>query len=66
MFAAAVIGLVGTSGAAFAQSTSTVVTSLENPSVVGQQVTFIATVTETGPFVPGGMVTFFDGATNLG
>jgi Big-like domain-containing protein len=66
MFAVALLGLVGTSGGAFAQSTSTVVTSQENPSVVGQTVTFIATVTVTGPFVPGGQVQFFDGATLLG
>jgi hypothetical protein len=66
MLAVAALALVGAAGDAFAQATSTVVTSQENPSVVGQTVTFIATVTVTGPFVPGGQVQFFDGATLLG
>ena len=56
MFAVALLGLVGAAGNAFAQATTTVVTSQENPSVVGQTVTLIAFVQETGPFVPGGMV----------
>jgi uncharacterized repeat protein (TIGR01451 family) len=66
MLAVAALALVGAAGDAFAQATSTVVASQENPSVVGQTVTFIATVTVTGPFVPGGQVQFFDGATLLG
>jgi hypothetical protein len=66
IFATALLGLVGGAGDAFAQATSTVVTSQENPSVVGQTVTLIATVTVTGAFVPGGSVQFFDGATLLG
>jgi hypothetical protein len=66
MFAVALLCLVGTAGDAFAQATTTVVTSQENPSVVGQTVTLIAFVQETGSFVPGGTVTFFDGATLLG
>ncbi|WP_342728508.1 Ig-like domain repeat protein [Bradyrhizobium sp. B097] len=60
------LGVVGATGDAFAQATSTVVTSQENPSVVGQTVTLVATVTVTGPFVPGGTVDFFDGITHLG
>jgi hypothetical protein len=60
------LGLVGGAGDAFAQATSTVVTSHENPGVVGQTVTLIAMVTVTGAFVPGGPVQFFDGATLLG
>jgi hypothetical protein len=45
--------------------TTTVVTSSVNPSLVGQSVTFTATVTaSTG--TPTGVVTFFDGTTPLG
>ena len=50
-------------------ATSTVVVSSANPSVVGQAVTFKATVTNTSSgssAVPTGTVTFFDGATTLG
>ena len=50
-------------------TTSTVVISSANPSVVGQAVTFKATVTNTSSgssAVPTGMVSFFDGATTLG
>jgi Bacterial Ig-like domain (group 3) len=68
MFAVALLGVVGTEGKAFAQtSTSTSITSANpNPSVVGQQVTFIAFVSITGRFDPTGTVSFFDGATFLG
>lgn len=66
---------------AFASSTSTVLVqtvgkadttvalvSLANPSVVGQPVTFRATVTPSAPGagIPGSTVTFFDGVINLG
>ena len=48
--------------------TATIVTSSLNPSVVGQSVTFTASVGTTGAFVaiPTGTVQFFDGATSLG
>ena len=65
-FATALLGLVGGAGNAFAQATSTVVTAESNPVAVGQQVTLFATVSVNGPFVPGGTVEFFDGATSLG
>lgn len=49
-------------------STTTTVTSSANPSVVGQSVTFTATVTVPAPGagLPTGSVTFKDGATTLG
>jgi uncharacterized repeat protein (TIGR03803 family) len=49
-------------------STTTVVGSSRNPSVVGQPVTFTAAVTASGPGsgTPTGTVTFRDGATTLG
>ena len=46
-------------------STSTVVTSSQNPSTLGQAVTFTAKVTGAGT-PPTGSVQFKDGATNLG
>jgi hypothetical protein len=50
------------------QSTSTALTSSQNPSTAGMPVTLNATV--SGPAgsttIPGGTVTFTDGATNLG
>lgn len=62
----ALIGLVGTSGDAFAQTlSSTSVVASPNPGVIGQQVTLTATVT-TGAFLAQGQVQFFDGATSLG
>ncbi|MGB8011994.1 MAG: Ig-like domain-containing protein [Terriglobales bacterium] len=47
-------------------STTTTVTSSSNPSVLGQSVTFTATVTPQGPGAPTGSVTFSDGSTALG
>ena len=46
-------------------STTTALTSGTNPSVFGQSVTFTATVTPQGAGVPGGTVTFNDGATAI-
>ncbi len=46
-------------------ASSTVLTAAPNPSTVGQQVVFTATVTGTGG-TPTGTVTFFDGTTNIG
>ncbi len=50
------------------QTTATVVTSNEagNQSTFGASVTFTATVTATGPDVPGGTVDFYDGANKIG
>src|SRR5208283_1475129 len=49
-------------------STTTALTADPNPSVIGQPVTFTATVTADAPStaVPTGTVDFLDGATNLG
>ncbi len=47
------------------QTTSTAVTSSPNPSVFGQGVTFVATVS-TGAATPTGTVTFMDGTTAIG
>jgi hypothetical protein len=47
------------------QLTTVTLTSSFNPSVVGQSVTFRATVTSTGG-TPTGIVTFFDGTASLG
>ncbi len=44
---------------------TTALVSLTNPSTLGQQVTFTATVTGTGG-TPTGSVTFYDGTTTLG
>ncbi len=46
-------------------TTTTTITSSLNPSTFGQSVTFTATVT-TASGTPAGIVTFFDGATNIG
>lgn len=46
-------------------ATTTTVTSSQNPSIVGQLVTFTATVT-SGAGTPSGNVQFFDGATPIG
>jgi hypothetical protein len=48
--------------------TTTTVTSSANPSVVGQSVTFTATVAPVAPGagIPGGAVTFKDASTTLG
>jgi hypothetical protein len=49
-------------------STTTTVTSSVNPAVLGQSVTFTATVSPVAPATgtPTGTVTFLDGATTLG
>jgi Big-like domain-containing protein/ASPM-SPD-2-Hydin domain-containing protein/beta-propeller repeat-containing protein len=52
--------------AAVTATTSTVVASSANPSVVGQSVTFTATVTSLTAGTITGTVTFFDGATQIG
>ena len=46
--------------------TATRLASSANPSVVGQPVTFTATVSSTEPGTPTGTVTFADGSTPLG
>jgi hypothetical protein len=46
--------------------TSTTLTSSANPSLIGQPVTFTATLTPTGMGGPTGTVTFFDNGTPLG
>jgi hypothetical protein len=48
------------------QATATAVVSSQNPSTVGQAVTFTAKVTTTASGTPGGTVTFLDGAVHLG
>src|SRR5262249_27585445 len=48
-----------------AASTTTMVSSL-NPSTVGQNVTFTATVASSTTGIPTGTVTFKDGSTTLG
>src|SRR5438034_8087029 len=47
-------------------STSTAVTSSNNPSIIGAAVTFTATVTSPVTGTPTGTVTFQDGASALG
>ena len=47
-------------------STKTTLDSSQNPSVYGQAVTFIATVTSVSGASPTGFVTFNDGSTQLG
>jgi autotransporter-associated beta strand protein len=47
-------------------ATTGAVVADNNPSVVGQSVTFTATISSTSTGTPTGNVTFFDGATNLG
>jgi hypothetical protein len=59
-----IVGLIA-SDAAPSVSTTTVVASSANESVLGQDVTFSATVTGTGG-TPTGTVTFMDGSTPLG
>jgi hypothetical protein len=48
--------------------TTALLSSSENPSTVGQSVTFTATIATTGAFigVPTGTVTFFDGSNSIG
>ncbi len=43
--------------------TTTTLTSSINPSIIGQQVTFIAAVSSTAPVVAGSITIFIDGAT---
>jgi len=47
-------------------ATTTKLTSSPNPSAPGQAVTFTATVTTSGPGTPSGIVTWWDGTTELG
>ena len=47
-------------------TTTTTIASSQNPALVGQPVTFTATVTAQGNGTPGGQVQFKDGASNLG
>ena len=47
-------------------ATTTALTSSQNPSTLGQSVTFTATVSSTASGTPSGTVTFKDGATALG
>jgi hypothetical protein len=61
---AALVGLPACGKAKLA-STTTTVTSSQNPSTYGDAVTFTATVTATSG-TPTGTVTFKDGATTLG
>jgi large repetitive protein len=60
----------GSSSAVYAQQvlipTSTAVSSNQNPSLVGQNVTFTATVSPTFAGTPTGTVTFYSGTTLLG
>lgn len=56
---------VHTVSAALATTTTTL-TSSPNPSLIGQNVTFTATVTSPSPGTPTGTITFRDGATVLG
>jgi Big-like domain-containing protein/VCBS repeat protein/HYDIN/CFA65/VesB family protein/centrosomal CEP192-like protein len=49
-----------------AVATTTALTSLPNPSNLGQTVTFTATVTPQGQGTPTGTVSFFDSGTNIG
>src|SRR5262249_33626880 len=58
--------LVETVNAAPPIVTTTTVSSSVNPSVFGQPVTFIATVTSGGQTGPTGTVQFFDGAGGIG
>jgi len=46
-------------------ATATALASTPNPSVVGQAVTFTATVSSAGTHIPTGTVTFNDGGTTL-
>ena len=48
------------------RATTTTLTSSNNPSIYGQNVTFTATVTSTTPGTIDGTVTFKDGATTIG
>lgn len=47
-------------------STTNTLTSSANPSIVGQSVTFTATITSKTSSTPSGTVAFFDGGTALG
>ena len=62
-FAITVSGTATTSVGA--PTVATIASSL-NPSVVGQSVTFTATITSTTPGTPTGTVTFLDGGNTLG
>ena len=56
---------IGLSGTGTIRVTTTTLTSSSNPSILGQPVTFTATVGATGG-TPTGVVTFSDGSTVLG
>ena len=47
-------------------TTTTTLASSENPSIIGDSVTFTATVTSAGANIPTGIVTFKDGAAQIG
>ena len=51
---------------AFAVATATALTSSPNPSQVGQPVTFTATITSSNPIPDGSVVTFYQGAVQIG
>jgi YVTN family beta-propeller protein len=56
---------VSLTGTAVQATTTTTVTPSANPSVLGQSVTFTATVTPNTPVAPTGTVTFKDGTTTI-
>ncbi len=59
-------GFVQNVNAAATAATTTTLASSANPSIVGQHVTFTATVTSLKSGTITGMVTFLDGTTSLG
>ena len=66
-FAGGTGSLTGNPQVITAIATTTTVASSQNPSVVGQSVTFTATVTPTsGSGTPTGTVTFLDGGSQIG
>ena len=60
--------LTGNPQVVYKASSVTAVTSSANPSIAGQSVTFTATVPAVAPGggLPGGTVTFLDGASSIG
>jgi hypothetical protein len=58
--------LMQTVNASTKAATTTAVISSANPSIIGQSVTFTATVTSGAAGTPTGTVTFFDGVTQIG
>jgi uncharacterized protein (DUF2141 family) len=60
-------GLVGVLlNTSISATTTTALSSSQNPSALGQSVAFTATVATSGSVIPTGMVTFMDGSTTLG